>query len=244
MDYDDLVLIAEVDELLSEPTVQSYADAVALQFSDTESIVGQLESYSGELPIVITTHADGDNTPFSDSEIDSLQTVVEYDPVEAIVIELDDAQKENRLIKNLNSANVDVIISNINHSQTPSKSDLMSIIMEAAKYGDAVYIQTTAKTTNDTSTLLSVINDATEKDVIVGGIATGEIGRHTRAIAPFYGSKLAFAPAAQSQSDNNRYTITIKELFELIEDIEYSDTATSLHDSITNPLVSEYDNQN
>ncbi|MFB9807627.1 type I 3-dehydroquinate dehydratase [Haladaptatus pallidirubidus] len=242
MDYDDLVLIAEVDELLDEPTVRSYADAVAIPFSDADSVIDQVKHYSGELPIVITTYANKDrNATFSDSEIDSLQTVVEHDSVEAITISLDDVQKEEQLLKSLNSANVDIIVSYVNYSQTPSRSDLMSTIMGAANFGDIVYVQTTAETTNDTSTLLSVINDATDQDVIIGGVATGKIGRHTRAIAPFYGSKLAFAPAAQSQNNNNRDTFTIQELSELIEDIEYSSTTTSLHDSITNSLITEYD---
>ncbi|WP_266082644.1 type I 3-dehydroquinate dehydratase [Haladaptatus caseinilyticus] len=241
MDYDDLVLIAELDELSDEPTVRPYADAIAIQMWSSENIVNQIERYSGELPVVIIAHSDkSNNTSFSDSNIDSLQAVVEHDTVEAISIDLDSIQKEVRLFKCLESADVDVIISYINNNSTPVKSDLMSIIDGATNFGDVVYIQTAAKTTNDTSTLLSVINEATDQGIITGGVATGKIGRHTRAIAPFYGSKLAFAPLSQSKNDNSQHSFAIKELSNLISDIEYSDTTTSLSDLITNPLITEF----
>jgi 3-dehydroquinate dehydratase I len=242
MDYDDLVLIAELDELSDEPTVRPYADAIGVQISSSGNIVDQVERYSGELPVVVIAHSDkNNNTSFSDSEIDALQVAVEHDTVEAISIDLDNIQKEDQLFKHLESADVDIIISYINDSRTPEESDLMSIVDGATNLGDVVYIQTAAETTTDTSTLLSVINEAADQGVIIGGVATGKIGRHTRAIAPFYGSKLAFAPAGQTQNDNSDDTFDIQELSEIIKNIEYSDTATSFSDSITNTLITEFD---
>ena len=42
--------------------------------------------------------------------------------------------------------------------------------------------------------MLSVTHELTEEGLSIATMAMGEAGRHTRAVAPVYGSKIGYAP--------------------------------------------------
>lgn len=62
----------------------------------------------------------------------------------------------------------------------------------------------------------------------------GEIGQHTRAVAPLYGSKLAFAPLSENSENEIPGQLPLEELSRLIEGTEGPSTSVSLHEGLTN----------
>lgn len=235
MDFSELVLVAVVDELSEEPEARPFADAIEynVRVSDTDS--GKLDDYEGELSIIATSVAgDAITAGNSGAELDILRSVIAHDSVEAMLIDYDTARKNEQVVDQFSNADVDIIISYHNSSETPSSQRLMSIVKDAAEYGDVVKVATKAETPVDTESLLSTIMDATSDGIQIGGVSTGEVGRHTRVLAPGYGSKLAFAPVNLDSKNATPGQFTLEELAELVEQVDEVDPNMSLHEAITN----------
>jgi 3-dehydroquinate dehydratase-1 len=77
---------------------------------------------------------------------------------------------------------------------TPSEARLTELLTAAADYGDVGKLAVTAESRRDTLALLSATHAATQRGDTVATMAMGEAGRHTRAVAPVYGSKIGYAP--------------------------------------------------
>jgi 3-dehydroquinate dehydratase-1 len=73
-------------------------------------------------------------------------------------------------------------------------SRLDDLLATAAELGDVGKAAVTATDRNDALTVLSATHAATARGDRVATMAMGEAGRHTRAVAPLYGSKIGYAP--------------------------------------------------
>jgi 3-dehydroquinate dehydratase-1 len=68
------------------------------------------------------------------------------------------------------------------------------LLDRAADVGDVAKVAVTATDRSDTLALLSATATATAEGHRVATMAMGEVGRHTRAVAPIYGSRIGYAP--------------------------------------------------
>ncbi|QLG28936.1 type I 3-dehydroquinate dehydratase [Halorarum halophilum] len=238
MDFSELVLVALVDELSEEQEARPYADAIEYNVRGSSTNLESLEEYQGELPIIVTSGIAGatrEDNPTTDLE--ALRAATTHDSVEGMLIDYDTARENEQEVERLSNADVDLIIFYHNSSETPSSEKLLSIVEDAAKYGDVVKIATMAETPADTVSLLSAIMNATSEGITVGGVGMGEVGRHTRVVAPGYGSKLAFAPLRSDADNAAPGQFGLKELAGLVEQVDEVDPDMSLHESITNPHI-------
>jgi 3-dehydroquinate dehydratase-1 len=64
----------------------------------------------------------------------------------------------------------------------------------AGEYGDVAKLAVTAQSHGDVLDLLLATRELTARGDAVATMAMGELGRHSRAVAPLYGSRIGYAP--------------------------------------------------
>lgn len=233
MDINEFNLAATTNDLTREPQAREIADIIEFRMDTTEDPITQLSEYEGKLPIIATNRGQWFGGGADDSgRLDHLFTAAGFDAVEMVDIELETARGGDWILDDFHSANVDIIISFHEFDNTPNKEILDAIIKQSFQYGDLAKVATFAADRADALKMLGAIDTATEHDIPVAGISMGEIGRHTRVISPFYGSKLGYAPL---KSDTNEYApgqIPLRELDLLIERMGNSGEKVSIIDSL------------
>ncbi|MFC7205323.1 type I 3-dehydroquinate dehydratase [Haloferax namakaokahaiae] len=236
MEFTELVLAGITRDIQSVTDGFSYADAIAFHVSSQEE-VSNLEKYSGELPVILTSWTNEDDSHYDNQgDLHFLKSAVDTDLVEAVDLEYELVKDNDSIIPSIQDDRLEIVISYRNHTETPDLSTLHSIINEAAEYGDIVYLETMASEQRDALTLLTALSEATQDGVVIGGACLGEVGRHTQVIASSYGSKLIYAPLTESKKTESLSQFSLKKVSELIQETEKT---TTLHEKITNPMVRE-----
>ena len=101
---------------------------------------------------------------------------------------------------------------------TPPEPALRDLLARAADAGDVGKLAVTAEGPDDALAVLSATRAATAAGDRVATMAMGEPGRHTRAVAPLYGSRVGYAPVdpagatAPGQYDLARLAALLDEL--------------------------------
>jgi 3-dehydroquinate dehydratase-1 len=93
-----------------------------------------------------------------------------------------------------------VVVSTHDFQRTPDRTTLRELLDAASEYGDVAKLAVTADGTADTLSLLSATRAATADGHTVATMAMGAAGRHTRAVAPLYGSKIGYAPVDPAEA--------------------------------------------
>lgn len=221
MIQDRFVLAATTNDLTRETRARDAADIVEFRMDGAEEPIAQLEAYDGELPILATNRGRSFGGNANDSgRLDALFSASEFDAVEMVDIELETARATSWVLEDFHDNDVDTVISFHEFDDTPDRQTLHAIFDECAGYGDVAKVATFARTHSDSLRMLRAVHDATESGLRVAGISMGEIGRHTRAVAPIYGSKLGYAPLASDTSEYAPGQIPLSKLSSLIEDLK------------------------
>lgn len=142
------------------------------------------------LPVIITNRMKQEGGAWVRSEDERIQTLISLLPLaDAVDIELC-AQKRDTVVKKAKSIGKTVIISTHDFQKTPGYEVMMEIIKESFEAGaDIAKLAVMPTSLEDVLRLLHVTLLA-EKAVCT--IAMGEIGRHSRVIAPIYGSVMTY----------------------------------------------------
>ena len=98
------------------------------------------------------------------------------------------------LLEHAREHDVAVVVSVHDFEETPDQETLSALLTEAAELGDVGKLAVTAETRGDVLALLSATHEATTAGERVATMAMGEAGRHSRAVAPLYGSRIGYAP--------------------------------------------------
>jgi len=197
LDFDSFVLTAATADLSDEPAAREHADAVEFRMDLADEPLAALEAYDGELPILATNRADWEGGEAKDEgRLEALADVTAYEAVEAIDIELEsilDGEAE-ALLETARERDVSIVASAHDFEGTPPRKELVRTLTEAGKYADVAKLAVTAESKADTLALLSATEQLTSHGDTVATMAMGEVGSHTRAVAPVYGSKIGYAP--------------------------------------------------
>jgi 3-dehydroquinate dehydratase-1 len=131
-----------------------------------------------------------------DDRLSALVAAAEHDAVEAVDLELDALRTERgrEAAATIHDRNAAVIASVHDFDRTPPSSTLRRLLHEASAAGDVGKLAVTARSRGDALRLLEATNAATEWGDAVATMAMGDSGRHTRAVAPVYGSCIGYAP--------------------------------------------------
>ncbi|EJN60692.1 type I 3-dehydroquinate dehydratase [Halogranum rubrum] len=230
MDFDSFVLAAATADLseAEADAARDHADAVEFRMDLADDPLAALDDYDGALPLIVTNRAAWEGGEAAEEgRLDALETAVGYEAVEAVDVELraltgaadTDAEEERALRDTAREQGVSVIASVHDFEATPTEPALRDLLDTAAEEGDVGKLAVTASDRADTLALLSATFDATAAGKTVATMAMGEAGRHTRAVAPVYGSRIGYAPVDPTKATApGQYDLaTLSELIERLE---------------------------
>lgn len=207
--FDAFHLAAATGDLGDEPDAREHADVLEfrMDLADADP-VDALESYDGELPVLATNRAawEGGEAEDDEARLDALAEVVELDAVAAVDVELDaltdgeSAGNAAAVLARARSNDVKVVVSFHDFDGTPSLSDLGQQLAQACSLGDVGKAATYAASKGDVLDLLRVTHEFTSAGNDVATMAMGARGRHSRVVAPLYGSRIGYAPVHASDA--------------------------------------------
>lgn len=197
LDFGSFVLAAVTADLREEPRARDHADVVEFRMDLANDPLTALASYSGELPLIATNRAEREGGAASgERRLDDLARAAEFEGVAAIDIELTalGSGVGEEAAANAREHDTAVIASSHDFEGTPGTDEMRDTLRQATEYGDVGKLAVTATDPGDVLALLSITDDLTHEDRQVATMAMGTVGRHSRAVAPLYGSKIGYAP--------------------------------------------------
>jgi len=201
--FDSFVLAASTADLADEPAAREHADAIEFRMDLVDEPLSALEAYDGELPILATNRADWEGGEAKDEgRLEALAEATAFEAVEAIDVELEsilDGEAEG-VLETARERDVSIVASAHDFEGTPPRKELVRTLTEAGKYADVAKLAVTAESKADTLALLSATEQLTSHGDTVATMAMGEVGSHTRAVAPVYGSKIGYAPVDPAEA--------------------------------------------
>ncbi|WP_338741668.1 type I 3-dehydroquinate dehydratase [Haloplanus salilacus] len=205
MNFDSFVLAAATADLGDEPAARPHADAVEFRMDLATDPLAALDDYDGDLPIIATNRDPAEGGEAADDEADRLAVVEAasaVDAVGAVDIELSSLRASVGADTAVTARDhgASVVASVHDFEGTPAESRLTDLLAAAADYGDVGKLAVTATDRGDALALLSATHAATVRGDRVATMAMGEAGRHTRAVAPCYGSKIGYAPVDPAEA--------------------------------------------
>jgi 3-dehydroquinate dehydratase-1 len=164
-----------------------------------------LDDYDGTLPLLATNRASwegGESGADEEARLASLERAARYDAVAAVDVELDalETRRGVAAAERIREASAAVVASAHDFERTPATSELRRLLHEAASVGDVGKVAVTATSRSDALKLLAATHAATTWGDDVATMGMGEAGRHTRAVAPAYGSKIGYAPVREEEA--------------------------------------------
>ena len=198
MEFDTFVLVASARTLATEPAAREHADAVELRMDLADDPLSELAAYDGRLPVIATNRSadEGGEAPETTQRLEDLRAAAEHAGVGAIDVELAtiDAGAGRGVVEHAREHGCAVITSVHEFATTPPPDELVDLLERAAGAGDVGKLAVTAGTPRDVLDLLEATWARTAAGDLVATMAMGTPGRHSRAVAPLYGSRIGYAP--------------------------------------------------
>ncbi|MFC3478419.1 type I 3-dehydroquinate dehydratase [Halobacterium litoreum] len=218
MDFEEFVLAASVGDLADEERAREHADAVEFRMDLADDPLAALDDYDGELPVIATNRPTWEGGEAEEGgRVNALVEAAQTESVAAVDVELaslvgsdendvdgdgggeDDAAVDERgngaeVLAAARAADTTTIVSSHDFEGTPPLSELASTLGEACSLGDVGKLAVTAEDRGDALDLLRVTHEYSAAGMTVATMAMGEAGRHTRPVAPLYGSRIGYAP--------------------------------------------------
>lgn len=218
MDFGSFVLAASTGDLDGEPAAREHADAVEFRMDIATDPLASLAAYDGDLPVIATNRAAWEGGEASgEGRLETLREAAGHPAVEAVDVELAALDPESvdgdrgdpngraesgsdvdadagAVLDRARRSGTAVIVSAHDFEGTPPRSDLEEVLVRAAHHGDVAKLAVTADTPEDVLALLGATRATTRNGHRVATMAMGAAGRHSRAIAPIYGSRIGYAP--------------------------------------------------
>ncbi|WP_406660599.1 type I 3-dehydroquinate dehydratase [Methanolobus sp. ZRKC3] len=189
-----------------------------LNFSDLDEARKTIEriKVNTKLPCIATNRLQSDGGKWEGSEDERIALLIDILPfVEAVDIELSaDADQRSKVIEAAKAADVTIIVSAHDFDATPSVTEMKSILERAHEAGaDIAKLAVMAHTRQDVLDLLQATADM-EKPICT--IAMGDIGKHSRIVAPCYGSLLTYGAIAKAVAPGQIKIHELKSALEIL----------------------------
>lgn len=201
MNFDTFVLAAATGDIYDEPAARTHADLLEYRMDFASDPLDRLVQYEGDLPLLVTNRVEweGGDAPDTAARLDALETAVERDAVTAVDVELgalagDGDHDAESVVDQARDTDTTVVVSAHDFEQTPGRETIEEWLTRACEYGDVGKVATTANEPADVLNLLNATQSMTSRGHTVATMAMGEAGRHSRAVAPLYGSRIGYAP--------------------------------------------------
>jgi len=226
MDFSSFRLLAAGADLAMEPAAREDADGIELRMDFAAEPLEQLRAYDGELPVLVTNRVEWEGGEAADSatRLDTLEAAVEFDAVGAVDLELAALEGEGdhdarRVAAHARDHGASVVVSTHDFEATPGRVAIAGRLERACEYGDVGKMASTASSPDDVLAMLGATRDLTTAGERVATMCMGEAGRHSRAVAPLYGSCIGYAPVdpAAATASGQYDLATLRSLVEQLE---------------------------
>ncbi|WP_256296847.1 type I 3-dehydroquinate dehydratase [Haloarchaeobius salinus] len=198
MDFDSFVLCASTADLAAEPAAREHADAVEFRMDLASDPLAALADYDGELPVLATNRArwEGGGAGDDTDRLDALATAATTHAVEAIDVELASIRGDDgeRVVERAREVGASVVVSTHDFEGAGDAETMATALDAGLAYGDVAKLAVTATDRQDVLSLLALTDEYDRAGDPVATIAMGEAGRHSRVVAPLYGSRIGYAP--------------------------------------------------
>ena len=201
MEFDSFVLAAATGDLADEPAARPHSDAVEFRMDLAEEPLEALENYDGDLPVIATNRPEWEGGGRDDGEqrIEELQAAIRFDAVEAVDVELGSLSEATTadgtpVLQDAAERDLPTIVSYHDFDDTPSLSELAEIGSQVCTLGTVGKLSVTATGKSDVLDLLRVTHEFTAAGQSIATMAMGVVGKHSRVVAPLYGSTIGYAP--------------------------------------------------
>ena len=204
MEFEEFVLAASVSDLDAGPRAREHADAVEFRMDLADDPLQALRNYDGQLPILATNRAawEGGEAEDDETRLADLAEAAELACVGAVDVELESlvagegerVAEGEQVAERARKNDTAVVASVHDFERTPPKADLRGKLEEATDRADVGKLAVTAEDRGDVLDLLTVTHEFASSGEQVATMAMGEPGRHSRAVAPLYGSRIGYAP--------------------------------------------------
>jgi len=201
MDFESFTLLAATDDLGVEPAARVDADGLELRMDFADEPLAQLDAYDGDLPILVTNRPTWEGGEAGDTagRLDALETALEHDAVTAVDLELAALEgagdhDAGRVADAARDRGASVVVSTHNFESTPDREAIVSRLERACAHGDVGKMASTAHSPDDVLAMLGATRELTAEGEQVATMCMGAAGRHSRAVAPVYGSRIGYAP--------------------------------------------------
>ncbi|QLC49069.1 type I 3-dehydroquinate dehydratase [Methanolobus zinderi] len=189
-----------------------------LNFSDLDEAKKTIEriKVNTSLPCIATNRLQADGGKWEGSEDERIAFLIDILPfVEAVDIELSaGADQRNKVIEAAKAAEVTVIVSAHDFNETPTVEEMKKILKSAHEAGgDIAKLAVMAKSKQD---VLDVLQATADMEKPVCTIAMGEVGKHSRIVAPCYGSRLTYGAIAQAVAPGQIKIHELKSALEIL----------------------------
>jgi 3-dehydroquinate dehydratase-1 len=166
------------------------------------------------LPVIITNRMKQEGGAWEGSEAERVQRLISLLPLaDAVDIELC-AEDRDAVVKKANSMGKTVIISTHDFQRTPGYEIMMGVIREAFEAGaDIAKLAVMPHSFEDVLRLLEV---TLHSRYAVCTIAMGDIGRHSRVIAPIYGSVMTYGYADTPTAPGQLRVDELKDMLKIL----------------------------
>lgn len=179
------------------------ADAIEFRLDHSDAPLEELASYAERWPLIATNRPRWEGGEADDvGRLETLIAAAEHDRVAAIDIEhrtvAAGEADELRAVARANDAIV--IVSQHDFAATPAVDRMTADLDRAAAWGDVAKLAVTARRPPDVLALLQATHRASADGHAVATMSMGAQGRHSRVIAPLYGSRIGYAPVTEERA--------------------------------------------
>jgi 3-dehydroquinate dehydratase-1 len=195
---ESVTLVAAVRDLGEEPRAREHADVLEFRMDlAAGDSLGALRKYKGDLPVIATNRArvEGGGASDDPGRIETLAQAAELPHVHFVDVELDwlrDGRASS--VRAALGEETELIASVHDFDRMPPVERCQDLLRGACEEGDIGKLAVQATTRGEALRVLELTNWAEREGLRVATMAMGETGRHTRLVAPLYGSELTYAP--------------------------------------------------
>lgn len=197
MNFDSFRLAASTADLADEPAARARADCLEFRMDLADDPLAALESYEGALPILATNRARWEGGEADDDgRLEALAEATAIDAVAAVDVELESIRTGDAeaVLEAARTRDASVVASTHDFEGAPDRASMVRTLRLATERADVGKLAVTAASRSDVLELLSATRTLAADGERVATMAMGEIGRHSRAVAPVYGSRIGYAP--------------------------------------------------
>lgn len=215
----------DVFEMIEVAEEAGSADLVELRLDalddpDVTDVKRQLSNNDVSCPIILTIRKENEGGDYHGNEAgraELFEELIEF--VDAIDLEYHTADKYRReIVQKAKEVGDPIIFSYHNYSRTGGLEEFKFRLEECLELGDIAKVATMIQSPKDSLNLLKATYEVKKrlKEPLVS-VGMGGLGKHTRVVAPFYGSDIVYASVDEATAPGQLSVGEVKDVLDLLE---------------------------